>query len=233
MSSTIPAAESNFTVDGKPTGIQLVSEEVVGRQSGILKLSNFCVASFKPLRICDRYVHFDSSLTKEDESSSGTIRPILTISVVVGRKPGYYVWNIVVPLLVINGISLGSFAIPSSDTADRLSVSMTMVLTLVAFKLQISDKLPDLSYLTLLDEFVLASFFFVGFISVQNIFSSGEVADMSDDSDDLAAWIFVGVYIAGTIWTLLVVFWKSFWMGNLKSISLSGGKIVPLEIVDE
>jgi len=109
-------------------------------------------------------------------------------------------------MIVINGLALGAFAVPRSDTADRMSVSMTMVLTAVAFKLQIADSLPDLSYLTLLDGWVLASFLFIAAVAVENIFAESHLAD---EEDELCRDIFVGVYCAGNALLALLVLWNS------------------------
>ena len=239
MSSSIPAAENGFLCNGVKCGIKLVSEDGRSQRKSILKMSNFCAASFKPIHVGGNYVLYKEGSTLPEDSSTGTVRSLLRASVVVERKPMYFIWNIVVPLLVINGISLGSFAVPKSDTADRLSVSMTMVLTVVAFKLQISDSLPDLSYLTLLDGFILGSFLFVSFIAVENICVSDEISNMSAEDDNLAAWVFVAVYTAGTLITILEMLRRIFWMDvpedvlrdvmQSEAFGLRSGKVVPAD----
>ncbi|GMH70801.1 hypothetical protein TrLO_g10960 [Triparma laevis f. longispina] len=66
--------------------------------------------------------------------------------------------------MFIVATSLGSFAVPRDETADRSSVSLTILLTTVAFKLQIGDSLQQISYLTLIDEFILSSIAHVIFV---------------------------------------------------------------------
>jgi len=234
MSSSIPAVENGFVTkdeqgNDKICGIRLVSEDGRTDRKSILKTSNFCAASFKP-KLWDgsNYVRYEEDTTSPEDSSTGTLRSLLRASILVERKPMFFIWNIVVPMLVINGISLGSFAVPKSDTADRLSVSMTMVLTMVAFKLQISDILPDLSYLTLLDCFVLGSFLFVSFIAVENIISSDEISNMSVEVDTQIAWVFVIVYTAGTLITILEMLRRMLWMQGDR-IGLRSGTIVPAD----
>merc|ERR1712070_56736 len=108
-------------------------------------------------------------------------------------------------MCLINGISIGSFAIPRTDVGDRLGVSMTMVLTAVAFKLEISNKLPDLSYLTLLDKFVLASFGFIGAISVENTLA---LYWLDDSQDETLLYVFCYTWLIGTVFTILVIAYK-------------------------
>ena len=67
-------------------------------------------------------------------------------------------------MLLITAMSLSSFALPVHDVNDRLQISMTMVLTSVAFKLQVADCLTNLAYLTFIDKrdkFILICFGFI------------------------------------------------------------------------
>ena len=51
------------------------------------------------------------------------------MSLAVVRKPGYYILNVLLPVQLLCLLSLGAFLVPVHDVADRLSVSLTMVLT--------------------------------------------------------------------------------------------------------
>ena len=67
-------------------------------------------------------------------------------------------------------ISLGSFGLDVTEKkAERLTITVTMLLTIVAFKLQLASNVPKLQYLTLLDKLLLFSFFFIGAVSCENI----------------------------------------------------------------
>lgn len=162
---------------------------------------NFCLASADT----HHCVQTETSLSDANESGSGTIRPIMHIQTVAVRESMYYLWNIVLPMMLINGISIGTFAVPRTDVADRLGVSMTMVLTAVAFKLEISAGLPDLSYLTRLDQFVLVSFMFIGGISVENALA---FYWLDDDQDSTVMYIFMAVYAIGTAFMVAAVTYK-------------------------
>ena len=43
--------------------------------------------------------------------------------------------------------------------SDRLAIIMTLMLTSVAFKTYVADQLPDNSYLTFMDKYLLAGIF--------------------------------------------------------------------------
>lgn len=115
-------------------------------------------------------LRFREDLTDIRESTSGTIRPRLEISFSISRYSEYWIWNVVLPLQMLLLISLGSFGLDVSDKkAERLTITVTMLLTIVAFKLQLASNIPKLQYLTLLDKLMLFSFFYIGAVSCENI----------------------------------------------------------------
>jgi hypothetical protein len=85
------------------------------------------------------------------------------------RRPETWLWNVLLILFMIGTLSLSSFLIPVHELADRGTVTMTLLLTVVAFKLLLSDNLPKVSYLTLLDNYVLAAFMFIFFVAIESI----------------------------------------------------------------
>lgn len=76
------------------------------------------------------------------------------------RKPGFYIWNIVIPFGMIVTLSFASFAFSVWDRCDvRMQVAVTMLLSAVAFKFVAIQTLPSIPYLTLLDKYILVVFF--------------------------------------------------------------------------
>ena len=70
--------------------------------------------------------------------------------------------------MLINLMTLCAFAVDLESAGDRFGISLTMVLTSVAFKLQAASDLPDLSYLTWIDQFILGSFFYIFLVVAEN-----------------------------------------------------------------
>ena len=66
--------------------------------------------------------------------------------------------NVGFPLFIVTTSLFVSFAVPVEEFADRCSITMTLLLAMVAFKYIISEKLPSISYATLIDVYVLFSF---------------------------------------------------------------------------
>ena len=94
--------------------------------------------------------------------------PLLHIYFIGQRRAAYYMWNIGLPNFLLSVLVFTSFAISPSDLADRLSVTLTLVLTSVAFKYMVAQELPRISYLTLLDKYILLSFAFLALVGGQN-----------------------------------------------------------------
>jgi Neurotransmitter-gated ion-channel ligand binding domain len=79
----------------------------------------------------------------------------------VVRHSEYYIFRIFVPLFLMVAISWGVLWIPPADLASQLTISVTTVLTLVAFSVAVSNVLPPVPYLTYYDSFFLVSFLFI------------------------------------------------------------------------
>ncbi|MDF1658288.1 MAG: hypothetical protein P1U58_11800 [Verrucomicrobiales bacterium] len=97
-------------------------------------------------------------------SGNGSI-PSFHTSVTMKRDSGYYFINVILPLFLIICMSWIVFWIPSSQMGPRISVSVTAMLTLTAYRFAIGASLPKIAYLTRLDWFILGSSILV-FISL-------------------------------------------------------------------
>jgi len=109
--------------------------------------------------------------TSPSTSSSGTVYTLYKFSVDVSRHPSYYIYNVMVIMFLLVSMSLTSWAVDVGDTGDRLSVTLTLVLTAVAFKSSVSDCLPKISYVTFLDGYLFWSFTFLVSVVLENALS--------------------------------------------------------------
>ncbi|KAG1672801.1 hypothetical protein FOA52_002789 [Chlamydomonas sp. UWO 241] len=89
---------------------------------------------------------------------------------VVKRRPTFYLINIALPVWCIVLFSFISFAFDAAELDVRLQVTLTMVLTLVAFKLSVSTAkyLPITSRMSLMDWFMILAFVVVALVALQN-----------------------------------------------------------------
>ena len=84
-----------------------------------------------------------------DHQSSGGIAPDLTMSMVkyyiyLERFPTYYLLNIIIPSVVLAFLSAFTFYVPV-DSGEKVSLSITILLSFSVFLLILSDNTPSIS----------------------------------------------------------------------------------------
>jgi len=79
----------------------------------------------------------------------------------VTRRSTYYVWKVFVPLILMVCVSWGVFWIEPHDLNSQIAVSVTTILTVIAFAFAISSSMPRVPYLTYIDAFFLQCYVFV------------------------------------------------------------------------
>ncbi len=73
------------------------------------------------------------------------------------RHIGYYLFKIMLPLLLIVMMSWIVFWVDPTEMGTQVSVSVTSMLTLIAYRFMVGGSLPTISYLTRMDLFILCS----------------------------------------------------------------------------
>lgn len=116
------------------------------------------------------HYHLDALMDVSVDVSRGRTRtfPILKMTARARRVAGFYEINVCAPLGSFVLMTLTSFCLEPDNVEGRLSVSLTMVLVAVAYKFALTTMLPPLSYLTLLDKYVLACSGIIALIVAQN-----------------------------------------------------------------
>ena len=82
-----------------------------------------------------------------------------SIEIVVSRVSEYYMYNVCALLAGLSALSGLAFTCEVRANGERLGVNMTLLLTAVAFKQLIAETLPKISYLTILDKWMLLCLF--------------------------------------------------------------------------
>jgi len=81
----------------------------------------------------------------------------------VKRNFDHYIWQVMLPLLLILSISWSVFFIPSDAVGDRISISLTCLLAGIAFQFAVTANLPSISYTTVLDRVFTLSYLCIAF----------------------------------------------------------------------
>ena len=85
------------------------------------------------------------------------------------RKLGFYIWKIIIPLILIVMMSWIVFWINPEQFTTQIGVSTTSMLTLIAYRFVMAGLLPNISYLTRMDYFILGSTLLVFFALIQAV----------------------------------------------------------------
>jgi Neurotransmitter-gated ion-channel ligand binding domain/Neurotransmitter-gated ion-channel transmembrane region len=73
------------------------------------------------------------------------------------RNVQYYILKVILPLILIVIMSWSVFWIDPINASSQISVSVTSMLTLIAYRFAVDSQLPRLPYMTRLDAFILTS----------------------------------------------------------------------------
>jgi hypothetical protein len=145
--------------------LQIVVRPFTGQASRIVlsvepRTTGISQAPYTPLPLW--HTGSVSYRTMAGETGPGDqVRSHLSFQVHVVRNSEYYIYRIFLPLTLMVAVSWGVLWIPPADLNSQLLISVTTLLTLVAFSVALSNILPPVPYLTFNDIFFLDAFFFV------------------------------------------------------------------------
>jgi len=135
------------------------------------------------------------------------------LSVDVERESFYLKRLVIFPLILIVLLSFSVFWMDKSSLGDRVSVSFIGILTGVTYQIVMSDKLPSISYVTLMHGFLNLSFLIMCATVVINL-AVGELdkrgkSELADRLDHHCRWGFPLAYFGLTlvmVWVAMVFF---------------------------
>jgi hypothetical protein len=124
----------------------------------------------------------------------------------VKRDRSYFKYKVILPLVLIVMMSWMVFWIDPSLVASQISVSVTAMLTMIAYRFALAGLIPRLAFLTSLDIFVLVSTLVV-FISMIEVLYTAHLAthDQLEKArliDSHARWVMPLIYAVLVVGTL-------------------------------
>ena len=96
------------------------------------------------------------------------IQPPFKLRLRVQRYPGFYIGKIMIPLMFIVICCFPSLTIRRENISNRLSVTITLMLTMVAFRFALNSILPNVPYLTWMDHYITFSLGIVALFICEN-----------------------------------------------------------------
>jgi hypothetical protein len=138
------------SVGYSPQEVKLIPDQ--GSRTGIA--SQFSLADWDIINWTVSIIPFAPSL--EEDTFAGYL-----LSIEAKRKYGYFVIKVIIPLLLIVMMSWVVFWIDPKESGVQISVAITTMLTLIAYRFAVGTDLPKVSYLSRLDYFILVATFLV------------------------------------------------------------------------
>jgi len=130
------------------------------------------------------------------------------ISLHAKRESNYFVTTIIFPLVMIVMMSWAVFWIDPKQSGTQMSVAMTTMLTLIAFRFAVAASLPNISYLTRMDIVILSSTILV-FASllevvITSVLGLSNKLELARRLDRISRWVFPIVFIFAFIYGLFL-----------------------------
>ena len=142
------------------------------------------------------------------EPGAANFKPEYRIALSLIRMPNTYLVQVAVPMYLITLFSFASFQIEAADGFEsRFNQLLTIILTIVAFKFVVTQKLPTLPYQTDLDWFSNILFLFLSLVVLYNMLLPC-AADSVDAIDRIGLRIFCLLFVMVSLGVLAGI-WSS------------------------
>ncbi len=149
------------------------------------------------------------------------IRPIPTLPTEIAavvfsfqaeRREQYFIFQVIVPLILIVAMSWIVFWIDPKESGTQISVAITTMLTLIAYRFAVGTDLPKVDYMTRLDFFILGSTVMIYATLLQAVITtsmakSGKLFE-AREVDLWCRWLFPGGFVVlafEVLWLRLVL----------------------------
>lgn len=104
-----------------------------------------------------------------EEAGSRVPHARATFLAVAERAPGFYLWKLILPLLIIVCLTWSTFWMSGEAAPTRLQRAFIALLSIVAYHHVVANHLPRIPYLTFMDAMVYLAFLFTSATVVQII----------------------------------------------------------------
>lgn len=100
-----------------------------------------------------------------DAKKTGGVYAKITFTITIQRRAMYYVFNLIVPCIIVSIIAIFVFVLPP-DAGEKIGLGITVLLTITMFLLLVADKLPQTSFHIPIISIYFACIIFMSSVSV-------------------------------------------------------------------
>ena len=144
-------------------------------------------------------MHERATTLQIPDGSTKTVSEFL-ISLNVKRKPMHVIISLIFPMVLLVSLTWIVFWLNKQSVTDRINILFIGIVSVVAYYFVIQDKIPEISYLTFIDVFVIESFLILAAsviitLIIGKLDQAGRVT-MGDKLDKISRWAFPTCYIS-------------------------------------
>ena len=156
--------KNDFNLQNFPFDKQVLKfkiENILGMGSGHVDFDSYTISNLDNLELNLngwKYLGYQAeNVVYEDVSKTYDLSG-MEISISVQREPGYYVFKVILPILLILVVCWSVIWINPEELESKLTITIVCLLSLIAYNFVIDSELPKLDYLTILDWIILISY---------------------------------------------------------------------------
>ena len=148
----------------------------------------------------------------ELKSMSGEIqsKSEIVTTINIKRLPHHFLLSTILPLVVLVCLSWIVFWMDEESMTDRINVSFIGILSVVAYYFVIQDSIPNISYFTLIDCFIIVTYFILAASVLVSVvvdkLNKSDKVEMGDKIDHTSRWAFPAFYISITLIITMIFF---------------------------
>jgi hypothetical protein len=124
------------------------------------------------------------------------------VTVEIQRRPMHFILSIVFPMIILVSLTWCVFWMDGESLANRVNITFVGILSVVAYYFVVLGNVPEVSYLTLIDAFVLSTFFILAagvvLIVVVERIGGYKNPDIMARADRVCRWAFPLAYLVIT-----------------------------------
>ena len=146
-------------------------------------------------------------------AGSDTVFPRYSMRIQASRRYSYFVINVFGVVFLQVALGIGIYLFDAVDFEARFTNILTLFLTIVAFRIVLTDKLPKVAYLTVADSYMLSAFALYAFTAGASFVNYATWKDHGNETraeeiDDVCLYVYLGCWAFSHVFTALMVFWS-------------------------
>ncbi len=165
---------------------------------------------YHELSLPDWHILKYQAVTRGYEAIKGRTAAGFAFEFTAKRYASYYVWQVIVPLILIVMMSWGAFYIDPTNAGAQIGVATSSMLTLIAYRFMLGNLIPRLPYMTRLDRFTLGSTILVFLTLAEVIITTNlALADKENFARKIDHWcraMFPAAFILWSVWSLAMCY---------------------------